>query len=227
MRKIAVIIYGSPGSGKGTQANFLAQKLDLIHFDTGKFCESVVHDPARQKERTVQRERKLFDSGILMTPTFVLGEVSRAVTKIAKAGWGVVMSGSPRTVYEAGGLIPLLEKLYGRKNIFIFVLKIPAAVSIRRNSRRILCKACNAPLLTQYYPSKNPEHCPICGGPFYRRTLDNAETISVRLREYANRTEPVFKVLRKRGYRLREIDGRPAPYKVFKSIVGALSRVVR
>jgi adenylate kinase len=218
MRKIAVIIYGPPGSGKGTQAEFAAKKLGLIHFDTGKFCESVVHDPSRQKEKAIQRERKLFDTGILMTPGFVLKEVSRAVAKIAKAGWGVTFSGSPRTEYEAKGLMPILEKLYGKKNIFAFVLKIPAKDSVSRNSRRVICKACGAPLLTKYYPSKNYKHCPICGGQFYRRTLDNPATIKVRLQEYANRTKPVFEILKKRGYRLIEIDGRPAPYKVFNKI---------
>ncbi len=219
MKKIAIIIYGPPGSGKGTQANFIADKLGLIHFDTGKFMESVVHDRARQKEKIIRWERKLFDTGILMTPSFVLKEVARAVQKIAKAGWGVVFSGSPRTEYEAEGLMPVLEKLYGKKNIFPFVLKVPAKDSVSRNSRRVICKACGAPLLTKYYPSKKYKYCPVCGGSFYRRTLDNPQTIKVRLQEYANRTKPVFEILKKLGYRLIEIDGRPAPYKIFQKIL--------
>ena len=46
----AIIIYGLPGSGKGTQANLLADKLGLIHFDTGKYLERIVHDPANKKK---------------------------------------------------------------------------------------------------------------------------------------------------------------------------------
>jgi adenylate kinase len=222
MRKIAVIIYGPPGSGKGTQANLIADKLGLIHFDTGKFMEAVVHSRVRQKEKIIQRERKLFDAGKLMTPSFVFKEVARTVKKIAKAGWGIIFSGSPRTEYEAKGLLPILEKLYGRRNIFLFVLKIPAKDSISRNGSRVICKVCGAPLLTKYYPSKNYKYCPICGGPFYKRILDKPQTIKIRLQEYAKRTKPVFEILKKRGYRLIEIDGRPAPYKIFQKIISRI-----
>src|SRR5258708_22322195 len=113
MRKIVVILYGPPGAGKGTQANLLADKLDLIHFDTGKFLESIVHNPKRQKEKLVRRERALFDGGMLMTPSFVTGEVKREAKHIAAADWGLIFSGSPRTMYEAERLYPEFEKLYG------------------------------------------------------------------------------------------------------------------
>jgi len=222
MKKIVVILYGPPGSGKGTQANLLASKLDIFHFDTGKFLENAVHDPARQKEKVMKRERILFDKGILMTPSFVLGEVVKEVKRIRAVGLGLVFSGSPRTIYEAEGLMPVLERLYGKKNIFVFELKAPVDFSIRRNGNRLVCKVCGYTLLAQYYPPVKPKYCPVCGGPFYRRTLDNTKTIKVRLKQYADRTEPIFGVLKKRGYKIREIDARPAPYKVFRKIYGQL-----
>lgn len=222
MKKIAVIIYGPPGSGKGTQANLLAEKLGLIHFDTGKFLESVVHDPGRAREKAVQRERKLFDTGILMTPRFVLREVAQHAKKLAKAGWGIVFSGSPRTIYEVKGLMPLLEKLYGKAHIRVYALQVKNATSIARNSTRIVCAVCKRPLLTKYYPAKKTARCPVCAGPFYRRTLDNPQTIAVRLKEYETRTKPIFAFMRKRGYRVLRVNGEPPPHIVFQSIYGAL-----
>ncbi len=218
MSKITVILYGPPGSGKGTQANLIAAKLNLIHFDTGRFLEDIVHDPQRQKEKMVRRERKLFDSGILMTPHFVLREVAKAAKKIANAKWGIIFSGSPRTIYEAKGLFPALEKLYGKKNIFIFKLNIPSKISLRRNGYRLLCSFCRAPLLTAYYPSTHPKYCPVCGGPLYQRTLDKSEVIKVRLKEYAERTAPIFHLAKKMGYRIHEVDGTAAPYRVSQQI---------
>ncbi|MDO8536923.1 MAG: nucleoside monophosphate kinase, partial [bacterium] len=124
MKKIVVVLYGPPGSGKGTQANLLAHELDLIHFDTGRFLASVVHNPRRQKEKVIQRERKLLDGGKLMTPSFVFREVARETKRLGETDWGLVFSGSPRTVYEAERLYPILEKFYGKKNIFIFIFKL-------------------------------------------------------------------------------------------------------
>ncbi len=219
MRQVAVILYGPPGSGKGTQANLLATKLSLIHFDTGRFCEALVHDPDLQKNKVIARERKLFDSGKLMTPSFVLQEVTKHTKKIHRAGWGLVFSGSPRTLYETKGLLPVLEKLYSKKNIFVFILEVPEKSSFSRNSKRILCSVCKAPLLTAYYPSKKPKFCPICAGSFYRRTLDDKKVIKIRLNEYKERTEPIFKLMGKRGYRLHRINGVQAPFKVFKQIL--------
>ncbi len=219
MHKIVIILYGQPGSGKGTQANLLAQKLNLIHFDTGKYLESVINDPKRQKSGLIRREKRLFDGGKLMTPSFVLNEVKRATERIAKAGWGLVFSGSPRTVYEAEGLFPVLQKLYGRQNIFIFELGVSEAESIKRNSNRLLCTVCGYGLLAAFYPTKNPKFCPVCGGSFYRRSLDKPEVIKVRLREYHNRTAPIFKVAKRFGYKVTKVNAAPAPSVVLKKVL--------
>jgi len=218
MRKIVVVLYGPPGAGKGTQANLLANKLGLIHFDTGRYLENIVHDPARQKEKIVKRERKLFDGGMLMTPSFVTKEIMREAKRLAAADWGVVLSGSPRTMYEAEKEYPEFEKLYGKKNVFIFVMDLPAADSIRRNSARMVCSSCGYLLLTEYYPKTKPKHCPVCAGQFYKRSLDNPKVIKVRLREYAERTLPILDYAKKRGYRVTRLDARPAPYKVTERI---------
>lgn len=219
MRKIAIVLYGPPGSGKGTQANLLVDMLDnLVHFDTGKFLESTLHDPKLQKNTNIRRERKLFDNGILNTPSWVLGIVKKQVKELSAAGLSVVFSGSPRTMFEAEGLVPLIEKEYGRKNVFVLNLDVRPEHSFTRNSKRLVCKICRRPLLTAYYPSKHPKHCPVCGGPLYRRTLDILSTIKVRLEEYRNRTMPIFKYWKSHGYKVHKIDGRPAPFIVLEQI---------
>ncbi len=224
MKKIVVILYGPPGSGKGTQANILAHKLSVHHFDTGRFLEELVHDPERQHEKIVKRERVLFDKGILMTPSFVLKEVANKVRKLRKAGWGIIFSGSPRTMYEANALLPVLNKLYGKKNIYIFLLNIPPEVSIARNSKRLICSVCGHMVLAEYHPLTVPKHCPVCAGPLYRRTLDTPDVIKVRLKEYKNRTVPILTLLKKRKYHVEIIDGRPAPHKVLGKMYAHLKK---
>ena len=216
--KIAIVIYGLPGSGKGTQANLAANMFGLVNFDTGRHLESLWYDPKRQKEALVKKERGLFEEGKLNTPSFVLSEVKKAAQKTAATGLGIVFSGSPRSMHEAEKLVPFLEKLYGRKKVFFFFLDVDPKDSVERNTRRRLCSICRSPLLAKYYPSKYPRHCPFCAGSLYKRTLDRADIIPKRIEEYENRTAPIFQYLKKRGSKIKHINGRPKPYKIFREI---------
>lgn len=216
--KIVVAIYGLPGSGKGTQANLVANSFGLVNFDTGKLLESIWYNPKRQKEALVKREKKLFEAGKLNTPSFVLNEVAKEAKKLEKEGCGIVFSGSPRTMDEAEGLIPVLAKLYGKENIFFFLLDVDPKDSIARNSKRRLCTFCKTGLLAAYYPSKQPKHCPVCAGPLYRRSVDDPKIIPKRLVEYTERTLPIIGYLKKQGHKVTKLNGRPAPYKVFQKM---------
>ncbi len=214
---IAVIIYGPPGSGKGTQANLLSRFFNLIHFDTGKYLESVVHDPKNLNNPKIQKERALFDSGILLTPKFALDVVNAKVTKLAKSEFGVVFSGSPRTLFEAKGFMPTLERIYGKKNIIPIVLSIKDSTAIKRNSARMVCSLCGSTIIKTLLSNKyNHKMCPVCGADLYKRTLDNPKVIKVRLKEYRERTKPIFSFLKKRGYQLCEINGEAKPEDVFE-----------
>ena len=130
------LICGLPGSGKGTQANLVANSFGLVNFDTGKLLETIWYDPKRQKDPVVKREKVLFATGKLNTPSFVLNEVKKKATTFAKAGHGIVFSGSPRTMFEAEGLIPSLEKMYGREKMFFFLLDVDHKDSLARNGKR-------------------------------------------------------------------------------------------
>lgn len=217
-----VIIYGPPGSGKGTLAVLLTKNSDFIHFDTGQYLEKVLYDPARQKDKIIQREKKFFETGVLSTPEWVLPVVSEGVKKIAGAGWNVVFSGSPRTMFEAFGgakrigLMKLLEKLYGRKNIYVFELKAKPQTSIERNSHREICEICGQPSLF-LYTGKMP-CCAFCAGPLKKRKVDDPKVIPTRLAEYEKRTFPILAELRKRGYRVFGLGAEPAPYKIYREM---------
>ncbi len=218
MRKLAVIINGVPGSGKGMQADLIADRLGLVHIDTGKLLRAILSDELGKNDPVLKRERKLNDAGILNTPSWVLATLKKKVGVMAKLGYGIVFSGSPRTLYEVEGLVPFLEKLYGKKNIYAFRLKVPFAVAAKRNSVRLVCSTCRHPLLSAFYPSKNPRHCPVCAGVLERRVDDNPLKFKTRTEEYEKRTMPILKYMKDRGYKIISVDGTPAPYKVFEKI---------
>ncbi len=223
----AVILYGPPGSGKGTQANLLALTNNFVHFDTGKFLEATVNNPELlKKSKLIREQKKLFDTGILCDPAFVLDIVKNKTKEIAEAKLSIAYSGSPRTMYEAfgdgkqTGLYTILRKLYG-KNVYIFIISVKPQTSIRRNSARLICNTCGIPAVV-WDSNKPPKHCLICGATFRKRSLDKAEIIKVRLKEYANRTLPIIKEAKKHGFIVNQINGEQKPFKVFEQIIKRL-----
>ncbi len=228
MRQRAVIVFGPPGSGKGTQADLLTMQGGFIHFDTGKHIERVVHDPESRKNKIIQRERRNFDTGILCTPSWVLGIVTDQIKRLAASNLSVVFSGSPRTLYEAAGdakrigVIEALTRNYGKRNVFVFLLKIKPGSSLARNGSRLVCSVCKRQVLAAARGTRTA--CPFCAGKLVRRTLDKPEVIRVRLEEYKSRTKPILKEFRKRGFAVRRIDGEQAPWKVHRDIVRKLEQ---
>ena len=232
--KVAVIIFGPQGSGKGTQAELIAKKIGGVHFDTGNYLRTILHDPASQNDKIIQREKKMNDSGILNTPSWVLKIVVDVIKKVALLKQGVVFSGSPRTFFEAFGynqdekqnsktvgVMDILKKYYGKENIFVFIFKLPLKDSFKRINSRLTCSVCNGPLLAQNIKFKS---CPFCGGKIIKRKDDTEKSISERLAEYEKRTKPVFGKIKSDGYKVFEIDARPAPYKIFETMYKKLEK---
>ncbi len=223
---IAVIIYGPPGSGKGTQAKLLADKLNLIHFDTGNYIRELLYNPSFKKNKIIQEEKSLNEAGKLNTPSWVLKILAEKAKKIEKLNEGVVFSGSPRTMFESfgdgknKGLIKILEEFYGKKNIFIFVLNISEKESIRRNTKRLICSVCRSPILSQTLDAKRRMlRCSFCGGRLKSRFDDKKEIISERLKEYKLRTFPIIEELKKKKYKVLDVDAEPSPHKIHKRII--------
>lgn len=212
-----IIIYGPPGSGKGTQARKAAEYFNLEHFDTGQVIEKKIHNPALQDDPIIQREKKNFETGKLCTPEWVDSLVVDEVKKAHQINKGIVFSGYPRTFSEAETIIPVLEKFYGKENIYVLRINIKPGTSIFRNSHRRVCKKCGHPLV--YAPeNERLEKCPKCGGQLVKRILDKPEVIKVRLKEFKERTEPIYNFLEEKGIEVIDIDGEPAVERVWQTV---------
>ena len=214
--KKAIHVMGPPGSGKGTQADLIAESYGLTHFDIGRHFKNLIKDkdPLMTPDLIEQ-----FDGGILINPHKFLGLVKKRIEKLAEEGNGIVFSGQPRTLTEAfgdeklRGFMDFLGGIYNKENILIFKLDISEEVTIDRNSHRLACSSCKKDSI-----SRDAKACSFCGGKLYRRKDDEPEIIKIRLKEYRERTEPIFERLKQEGFKVIEIDGTPAPKDVFKNI---------
>jgi len=226
-----IIILGPPGSGKGTQGELLAEKFSLYYFETSKILEETFIKGNGGKSKIIkidgknyypQKEKQLWEKGILCSPPFVTYLVIEKIRELYKEGKSLLLSGSPRTLYEGENLIPFLKKLYGKKNIDVVLLTQSAETSIFRNTHRRICELMRHPILYMKETAKL-QKCPIDGSKLLKRKgLDDPETIRVRLREYKERTFPLVKLFKKEGLKIRTINGEKPPADVFKDILRVL-----
>lgn len=219
-KKQVIILIGPPGSGKGTQAELLAEKFGLFHLESSKVIEEKIKN-APPDDAIMQREKKLWESGILNTPELVLEWIKEKAKEVAGEGHGIVFSGSPRTIYEAEGEAPVLEELYGKENVKVFNIEISEDESIKRNSKRRICKDSRHPI-PGFPEFEGITKCPKDGSEIITRVLDNPETIKIRYQEYLNRTLPIIDFLKKRSYKIMGISGEQSIENVFKDILKEL-----
>ncbi len=199
-KNIAIVILGRPGSGKDTQAELLAKKFGLVHIISSKVIEDALKISKKtikidNKIHSVLKERENLRSGRLTTFTFVSALIINKIRNIVKKKKGIIMSGSLRSKTELKKELPMLKKLYGDKNIFIFHVWISPEEVYARNLKR--------------HRKDLPE-------------LDTKKVIDKRLKMFNKYTFPVIKLLEKKK-QIIEINGEQSIMKIHLDILRALS----
>ena len=218
-----IIFIGPPGSGKGTQAQFLVDALTgYEHIDTGRIIARVIHDSKNQDDPIVRVQRERVEKGILVESDWAVGVIQESIRAAAARGAGVIFSGSPRKREEADTLLPFLEQLYGVDSRVIFHIKIKEEVAARRNIKRKICSKCNTPV-AETSETKDIAFCLLCGGELRVRVDDKPEVMPTRLAEYRRLTEVLLPYFTALGIPIYEINGEETPQEVQHAILTTLT----
>ena len=218
-KKWTVFLIGPPGSGKGTQADLLAQRFGLVHVQTSKLGEEKINDQELVKnDPEIAEVKRLYDKGELFPPPWTVKIVLEKAQELADQGKGIVFSGSPRTIYEIEQELPYFENLYGKENIKVINLKIDEGESVNRNSHRRVCKLNGHPI-PNFESMKDITVCPQDGSEIVTRSLDTPETIKTRNEVYHKRTEPILAFLKEKGYNVIDINGEQPIDKVYQDVL--------
>lgn len=184
-----LVLFGPPGSGKGTQAERLRDKWKLRHLSTGDLLREAV----AAKSELGKKVESVLAAGRLVSDEIVLALMRDAILAVEKdaalSGW--LLDGFPRTVGQAKGLDALLDEAGSRIDA-IFVLDATRDLVIERLSGRRTCTQCKAVYHVKNNPPRAPGVCDRCGGKLVQRDDDRPETIAKRLDVYEEQTRPIL-----------------------------------
>lgn len=189
-RKLKIIILlGPPGSGKGTQAELIAQKFNLKYLGSGDTLRT------RQKvnDFTGRKLAEILKKGEL-TPSFIIIKILGDILENLKKGFkikGFVLDSWTRELLEAILIDEALKWYEWDKNVKVFFINISEKECFDRLTKRRQCKKCNRiiPWIGEF---KKLKKCDKCEGELIIRPDDNLEGIKERLKGYRKETLPVI-----------------------------------
>ena len=191
--KLRLLLIGSPGSGKGTQAKYLIDKFFIPQISTGDMLRINV----RNKTPLGIETQKFMKSGKLVPDSIILNMMKKRLAE-QDCRNGYILDGFPRTIPQAEGLDFLLDNL-NQKLDQVVVMDVPDNLIITRLSNRRSCKECGQVYNLIFEPPKNAGKCNNCNNELYLREDDNPATIQQRLNVYHEQTEPVIKYYSDQG----------------------------
>jgi adenylate kinase len=195
-----LILFGPPGAGKGTQAQFIVTRYGIPQISTGDILRAAV------KAQTALgiKAKSIMDAGGLVPDDVVLGIVRERLS-CADCEKGFVLDGFPRTVPQADALNVLLAGM-NKSLEHVISLELDNAEIVQRLTGRRTCSVCGKGYHLVYAPSKHEGLCDCCGGTLFQRDDDCEATVVNRLEVYFQQTSPLKAYYLSSGL-LRHVDG--------------------
>ena len=206
-----LLLYGAPGSGKGTQANMLRSRFGIPHIATGDMLRAEIE---RGTELGRQAQPLLAAGGYV--PDDIMIGMIRDRLRQPDCAKGFILDGFPRTIPQAEALDVLMQEL-GRTFDRVLYLRVGTAELLRRLSGRLVCPACQ-----RTYPPR-AEKCVADGTDLVQREDDKKEAVQPRIEIYLKKTIPVLDHYRSEDL-VSEIDGRGSIDDISSQVLTAIGQ---
>jgi adenylate kinase len=211
----AIVLFGSPGSGKGTQAKMLTQCLGIPHISTGDMLRDRIRQGGAES-----RVVATMQSGALVSDEVVNRMVQERLSQ-PDAAKGFVLDGYPRTMSQADHLHHWLNGR-GEGEVVIY-LAVDYNIVIARLTGRRQCPRCGTLYNLATQPPRVDELCDLDGEKLVIREDDQEPVIRERLDAYERQTRPVLEHYQKVGRRMYKVDAsQDPPEAVFRKICRAI-----
>ena len=206
-----LILLGAPGAGKGTQAEFLTEKLGIPAISTG----NMLREAMKNGTELGKQVKQYMDEGSLVPDDVILSIIEERVAR-PDCKNGFILDGVPRTLAQAEAM-----EARGIKIDHVVSLEVDDQVIVERMSGRRVCTKCGASYHIVYNPTKTEGICDQCGDPVAIRKDDEPATVLHRLEVYHASTEVLKEFYQKRGL-LRLVEGNQPISDAFQDILKAI-----
>ena len=176
-----IILLGSPGSGKGTQAQFITEKYAIPQISTGDMLRAAVRDGSPLGVEA----KKVMDAGGLVSDDIILGLIKERITQ-PDCSNGFLLDGFPRTIAQAEGLDAMGVKIDN-----VIEINVADEEIVKRIAGRRVHSQSGRTYHVEYNPPKIEGIDDVTGEALIQRDDDKEETVRKRLSVYHEQTKPL------------------------------------
>ena len=203
---VIILLFGPPGCGKGTQAEFISHRFGIPAISTGE----VFRAECKAGTELGKMACSIFSKGGLVGDEVVNPIIARRISRPDCAS-GFLLDGYPRTLPQAQFLDRILHQ-----DVTSIHLDVPFSVIVERITARRQCPKCSHIYNLLFQPPKVKDVCDFDGARLTTREDDREEVIWQRLKAYEEMTGPVIAYYAKSNY--YKIDGTATATKVSAQI---------
>lgn len=194
-----IILLGSPGSGKGTQARFITEKYGIPQISTGDMLRAAV----REGTPLGVEAKAVMDAGGLVSDAIILGLIKERIAR-PDCAKGFLLDGFPRNIAQAEALDAM-----GVDIDTVIEIAVPDEDIIKRLAGRRVHSASGRVYHVEYHPPETEDIDDVTGEALIQRDDDKEETVRKRLHLYHDLTQPLVDYYSRpdRSINFRSING--------------------
>ncbi len=202
-----IVLLGSPGAGKGTQAKRIAVRYNIPQISTG----DLLRDNVQRSTELGAVAKDVMARGELVSDNLVCDMVRDRLRR-PDCVRGFILDGFPRTPAQAGWLDAFLDREFfdnsraGDNPPIVILIDVDYNLLLSRLTGRRTCPTCGRIYNVHLQPPRVAETCDLDGSKLVTREDDSDEVIRERLTAYEQQTRPVAEYYRRTG-RLVVVDG--------------------
>ena len=194
-----LILFGPPGAGKGTQAQYLVRKYSYFQLSTGNLLRREIEN----KTSVGNEISELIGRGEMVTDDIVNNLILNVI-KNDKYKNKIIFDGYPRNIYQAKNLKKILNENNQKIDLIVF-LNVKKDEIIKRIENRIVCNKCNN-TFNKFIDNIEIQNHKCGQDHMVKRSDDDVKTILKRYDTYMKITEPVLNYY-SLDSNFKEVDG--------------------